>query len=84
MNIHKNPNLLVEKLRKTEGVHYASYEYPATFYLETVNGCFYLGDSDGFVSWNAEDGNPFLYGETTATTPATIARDFGAWLKGEF
>jgi hypothetical protein len=83
MNIHKNPNLLVQQLQKTEGVHGVSYEYPGFWSIDTVNGCFYLGDSNGFISWNAEDGNPFLDGETTAKTPATIARDFGAWLRGE-
>lgn len=83
MNIHKNPNLLVHQLRKLEGVHGVSYEYPGFWLVETRLGEIYFGDTNGFISWHDEVGNA-LIGETNAKTPATIARDFGAWLKGEF
>lgn len=81
MNIHKNPNLLVQKLSKTDGVHGVSYEYPGFWLVDTRHGEVYLGDTNGFISWHSEDGNSLL-GETNANTPATIARDFGAWLGG--
>lgn len=84
MNIHKNPNLLVNQLRKQEGVLAVSYEYPAIFEIETELGTISLGDDEGVITWNAFECNGYLEGETTAKTPATIARDFGAWLKGEF
>ena len=83
MNIHKNPNLLLQKLEKQKGVLAVSYEYPGFWLVETQLGALYLGDTNGFVTWHSEAGDT-LIGETTATTPATIAKDFGAWLRGEF
>lgn len=83
MNIHKNPNLLLKQLEKLQGVNAVSYEYPGFWLVDTPLGAIYLGDTNGFISWHNEEGDR-LHGETMATTPATIARDFGAWLKGEF
>ena len=84
MNIHKNPNLLVNQLKKTEGVHGVSYEYPGFWEIDTELGLITLGDENGIITWNAFDASGYLEGETSAKTPATIARDFGAWLRGEF
>lgn len=78
-SLHENPETLTDALLALDGVSAVSYEYPGFWAITTARGAYDLGDAGGPIGWNDDNGEN---GETTATTPAEIARDFGAWLAG--
>jgi hypothetical protein len=76
--IHKNKNLMIISLTRHPKVITASYEYPGMFVIDTTKGEFILGDVNGNVGWNDQEG--LFTGETQALTVSTITKDFLKWL----
>jgi hypothetical protein len=78
MDIKKIKIELQQELLELDTVKNVFWEYLDYFSVETTWGDFAIGNANGPIGWNDVDG--YLEGETVATNPKQIAKDFEAWL----
>ena len=78
MNIELIKSELEQELLQLSTVREVYWEYPAFFSVETIWGCFAIGDVNGPIGWNDLEGR--IDGETNETSPKAIANAFQEWL----